>query len=67
VSVDVDETGRDQLAGGIDHFPGGRRADVGPDRGDFAGADRYVGYAVDALGRIDNATAFDDQIELGGK
>ena len=37
------------------------------DRGDLAGANRHIGHAVDALGRIENAATFNDKIVLSSE
>ena len=62
VRVDVDETGHDELPGGIDDRPGARGGDAGLHGRDAAPADGDVGDVGDAIEparRVDHLSALD--------
>ena len=63
VGVQVNEAGRDDLAGGIDHLarlPGGN---VAFQARDFAVANGHVADFLKILRRVENLAAFDEEIE----
>ncbi len=62
--MQVDQPGRDQLAGGIEHALRARRRDVALDRLDQAEADADVALAAQRLARIEHVAALDDEVEL---
>jgi hypothetical protein len=64
--MDVDETGHDQLAGGVNRLSGARRCDGRLYGGDFAARDRDVGQPVEPARRIDDPAALDQQVVLRG-
>ena len=63
VRVDVDETGHDQLPGGIDDRPGARSSDVGLHGRDAASADGDVRDPIEPARRVDHPSAFDENVE----
>ena len=64
VRVDVDEPGRDDLAGGVDHARG-RRLDARRDADDGVAAHRDVAEIPRAAGAVDDPAVADDEIVEG--
>jgi len=64
VRVNVDETGRDGGALGVEHAPG--RAGHGAERGDAAVADRDVAPTRRCARPVDERPAADQQVEVLG-
>ncbi len=64
VGVDVDEAGRDDLAGGVDAL---RRLGVGEvgDGGDAVADDADIGAPTRRVGAVDHVAAGDDDVEHG--
>ncbi len=64
VRVEVDQSRRDQLAGGIEHAQRARRRNLGFHRLDHAIADADIAPAAQRLARIEHIAALDHKIEL---
>ena len=64
VAVQVDETGRHQLAAGIEHAQRPRGRDVGLDGFDQAEADADVAAAAQRLAWVEHVATLDEKIEL---
>ena len=62
VGVQVDESGRHVLAGGVDHLVGVRLVQSNAHRGDLVAGDRNVGYAVKTLARINHRAVPNQQV-----
>jgi hypothetical protein len=62
--VQVDEAGRHQLAGGIEHAQRPLGRNLGLDRLDQPIADADVALAAQRLARIEHVAALDDEVEL---
>ena len=62
VGVDVDEAGRDQPVGGIDH-PGRRADDVGSDVDDLVVDDRHIGHSRRRARAIDHRPTANEHVE----
>src|SRR5205823_4592043 len=60
MDVHVDESRRDDEAGGVEHL-GVLRRKIRPDGGDAAFGNGEVGYGIVAGSRIDNTAVFDQQ------
>ena len=58
VDVNVHQSRRDVVAGGIDHLEGVGRRDVGRDRRDLAVRDRDVANRADPVPAVDDVAAF---------
>mgnify|MGYP003387498732 CR=1 FL=1 len=65
VCVEVDEPWGDDLAGRVDDFTDACGRDVSRDLLNFTVGDRYVADVVDALGGVDDGSAFDEQVSHG--
>ncbi len=59
VGVQVDEAGRDEHAGGVDHGVGARGVGAGPDPGDALALDHHVGPDRRRAGPVDDGAAPD--------
>jgi len=62
--MEVDEPGRDQFAGGVQHLLRARGRNVRLDRLDHAEADADVAPSPQALTWVEDVASFDHQIEL---
>ena len=65
VYVNVDEPGGDVQAGHIDSLPRVVAGDIGRDLGDAVAADRDIERRVNAVGGVDDVSAFEQEIVLG--
>ena len=66
VHVDVEKPGGDIQPAHVDYVGGVSHRDVGFHTGDLAVADADVRGAVEIVGRIDDVTALQKQVERGG-
>ena len=64
MAVQVDETGRHQLAVGIEHAQCASRRNIGFDSLDLPETNANIAFAAQRLARVEYVAAFDDEIEL---
>ena len=64
MAMQVDEAGRHQFAGGVEHAQRARLGDVGFHRLDHAVADADVAFAAQRLAGVEHIAALDQEVEF---